>query len=152
MRRGRWIVAILTLLVTGILPLPAHGQGAQGLVKLDGSALEQDALDGDAIVVFFASWSPRCRDVVERARDLQEGWGRRAKVLLVAFQESEKDVRAFLAGAETGVEVVRDADGSFSKRHGITTLPSLLVLDGGAVAFRGRLPADAASVLRPIFG
>jgi thiol-disulfide isomerase/thioredoxin len=122
------------------------------LLTLDGSPLKSEALEGDAIVVFFASWSPRCRDVVERARELEEKWGSRASVFLVAFQEGDEEVRRFLAGAQGDVDVLRDADGSFSKRHGITTLPSLLVIESGSVAFRGRLPSDADSVLRPIFG
>lgn len=143
---------VVCLLVMSAATSPVHGQGGEGLLTLDGSALRSDALEGDAIVVFFASWSPRCRDVVARAQELHEEWGGRARVLLVAFQEDEEDVREFLAGAETDVDVVRDVDGSFSKRHGITTLPSMLVLQRGSVAFRGRLSSDVDSILRPIFG
>jgi thiol-disulfide isomerase/thioredoxin len=143
---------MLVLALVGVFTAPAIGQQPEGLLTLDGQRVAAEALEGDAIVVFFASWSPRCRDVVERATDLEKEWGKRARVFLVAFQESEEDVRAFLAGVEPEVEVLRDVDGSFSKRHGITTLPSLLVLEGGATVFRGRLTTDAQSVLRPIFG
>jgi thiol-disulfide isomerase/thioredoxin len=146
------MIFLLTLLVMGLPLLPAYSQGLEGLVHLDGSTLEPDALEGDAIVIFFASWSPRCRNVVAQASSLQQEWGTRAAVFLVSFQESEEEVRAFLDSADVDIEILRDVDGSFSKRHGITTLPSLLVLEGGTVAFRGRLTADASSALRPIFG
>jgi thiol-disulfide isomerase/thioredoxin len=150
--RGAGVFLLVCLLGVGLAAPPAHGQGGEGLLRLDGSALGQAALEDDAIVVFFASWSPRCRDVVARTQELHEKWGKRARVLLVAFQEGEDDVRNFLADAQTDVVVVRDVDGSFSKRHGITTLPSMLVLQRGSVAFRGGLPADVDSILKPILG
>ena len=118
---------------------------------LGGGVLPQKTLEGDVIAVFFASWSPRCRDVVERANGIARGWSSRARVLLVDFQEGEPEVKAFLEGKAVDVDVVLDQDGSFAKRHGITTLPSLLVLQQGSVAFRGRLPADPRSILAPIF-
>lgn len=151
-RPGFLVSALLVALVAGGGTTPLVAQNGNGLLTLDGRALDPELLEGDAIVVFFATWSPRCRDIVERAQQLHQRWGSRAKVLLVAFQEEEEDVRGFLAGEETDVQVTRDADGSFSKRHGITTLPSLLVLDNGAVGYRGRMPADVDSVLQPIFG
>lgn len=151
-RRGPAILLLAGLVVASTVATPVDAQSGNGLLRLDGSALKSGAFDGDAIVVFFASWSPRCRDVAKRAQELHDQWGGRASVFLVAFQEGEEEVRSFLAGAGTEVEVLRDADGSFSKRHGITTLPSLLVIESGSVAFRGRLPSDADSILRPIFG
>ena len=153
-RPASWDLALLAicLLVFSVVAPPVFGQGGEGLLTLDRSTLKEGAFEGDAIVVFFASWSPRCRDVAERAKELEEKWGSRASVFLVAFQEGEEEVRDFLAGAQGEVDVLRDVDGSFSKRHGIITLPSLLVIESGSVAFRGRLPADADSVLRPIFG
>jgi thiol-disulfide isomerase/thioredoxin len=150
---NRWLAVVaMSLLFSGVVAPSALGESGESLRTLDGSALKAEALEGDVILVFFASWSPRCRDVAERAKELRAKWGSRARVFLVAFQEGEEEVRDFLGAAHRDVDVLRDVDGSFSKRHGITTLPSLLVIEGGSVSFRGRLPSDADSVLRPIFG
>ena len=35
----------------------------------------------------------------------------------------------------------------FAKRHAVTSLPFLLVIEDGEVAFSGKLPADADGVI-----
>jgi thiol-disulfide isomerase/thioredoxin len=120
-------------------------------VRLDGNAVPDDLVKGDLIAVFFASWSPRCRGIVENVNDLEARWGSRAKVVLVAFQEDAAEVESFLAGKSLQAQVLRDPRGSFSKKHGVTTLPSLLVVKDGTTAFRGRFPADPDSILKTIF-
>ncbi|MDH3255067.1 MAG: redoxin family protein [Acidobacteriota bacterium] len=151
-RGVRWGTAalLLAILATVTAPGVAQRNGSGALVRLDGTAVGSELFEGNVIAVFFATWSPRCRDVVERANDLHKVWGGRARVVLVDFQESESEVRRFLGEQDSKVDVLLDRDGSFSKRHGVTTLPTLLVLESGSVAFKGRLPADADSILRPI--
>jgi hypothetical protein len=40
-----------------------------------------------------------------------------------------------------------DTEGVFSRRHNVSTLPGLLVVRDGQVAYRGKLPQDADRVL-----
>ncbi len=40
-----------------------------------------------------------------------------------------------------------DPDGAFSKKHNIATLPGLLIVKDGQVAYRGKLPEDPDRVI-----
>lgn len=122
-----------------------------GLTHLDGTAVDADDVSGNALFVVFSTWSPKCRNIVEQVNKLEDDWGGRAKVFLVNFQENRAAVDKFLAGRSLEFEVLLDPDASFSKKHRITYLPSLLAVKDGNAAFRGKLPADAKPVLRPIF-
>lgn len=144
--RGSWFPkwALPALLWVLLLPaLTAQGQAGLVLPGADGGELSVDRLSsGDAVVVFWASWSPRCRDIDRTIDQIAGRWGSRARVVSISFQEDRPAVREFLARRSISVPTYLDAEGTFSKRHGVTTLPSLLVLRQGSVAFRGGLPAD----------
>lgn len=142
------------LLLAGLVFLPQSGMGAvevAGLVHLDGTAVGADELSDNAIFLVFSTWSPRCREIADRARAIEREWGGRARVFLVNFQEDAEAVEEFLEGRPSPVEVLLDSEASFSKKHKITYLPSLLAVRDGTVAFRGKLPADVRPVLQPIF-
>lgn len=117
-----------------------------------GSLSDKDLEKGTSILVFYAGWSPRCRNVVSRVNAIQDRWGGSARVAMVNFQESEKDVREFLRDHKTGVPTYLDKDGELSKRYAVTQLPYLLVIRDGKVLSQGRLPEEAdeaiASVLK----
>jgi thiol-disulfide isomerase/thioredoxin len=108
---------------------------------------ESDLARGTTIIVVWASWSPRCRDIVERVNPLAERWGGKARVVTVNFQEDRGAVETFLRGKSLRAPVYLDGDGAFSKRHAVTTLPGLLVFVNGRVAYGGRLPEDPDRVL-----
>ncbi len=119
------------------------------LIGLTGADLrESEIAQGDTIIVFWASWSPKCRDVVERASPIAQTWKGRARVILVSFQERAATVRSFLGDKESAVPVYLDESGSFAKKHGVTTLPTLLVLREGQPLYSGKLPSDAEALLR----
>lgn len=111
------------------------------------SLSEADLAKGVTIIVVWASWSPRSRDVVERVNPLAARWNGRARVLTVNFQEERSAVDGFLAGKSLSVPVCLDADGSFSKKYNVATLPGLLVVKDGQVAYRGKLPENPDSVI-----
>ena len=146
------LLLLLSLFVAVSAVAPAQTTGASSLVALNGEAVVEKELQGDVIALFFASWSPRCRDVVERTAAVQARWGERATVILVNFQEDLDQVRGFIGPERREFKVYVDREGTFSKKHGITFLPGLLVLNDGRVAFRGKLPADADSLLTQVFG
>jgi thiol-disulfide isomerase/thioredoxin len=139
------------VLLTSVLLMALVGSaGAQevNLACLDGARLsEGDLARGTTILIVWASWSPRSRDVVERVNPLASHWGGRARVLTVNFQEDRPTVEGFLAGKGLAAPVCLDSDGAFSRKFNVATLPGLLVLKDGQVAYRGKLPDDADRVI-----
>jgi len=145
----RVVVAALAVALVGLVAsvLPVGAQDLQ-LVGLRGERLrEADLAQGSTIVVVWASWSPRGRDIVERVNAIDDRWGRQARVITVNFQEDRGAVERFLAGKSLRVSVFLDADGAFAKKNAVTTLPGLLIVKDGAVAFRGKLPDDVDTTI-----
>ena len=127
------------------LPLGARPASAQEihLAGLAGERLgDAELTQGTVIVVVWASWSPRSRDIVERGKALAGRWGSRARVVTVDFEEERPAIEAFLAGRSLGAPIFLDADGVFSKKYAIATLPGLLVLREGKTVYHGKLPED----------
>src|SRR5690606_15310648 len=102
---------------------------------------------GATVVVVWASWSPRCRDIVERVDAIAAKWSGRARIVTVDFQEEPADIERFLAGKSLAAPVYLDRDGEFSKAHAVATLPGLILFRDGQVRYQGKLPADPDSVL-----
>jgi thiol-disulfide isomerase/thioredoxin len=133
-----------------LMPAFAGGLSAQedSLSCLGGTRLsEADLAHGTTIVVVWASWSPRSRDIVERVNALAGRWGGRARVVTVNFQEERPVAERFLAGKHLGVPVCLDPDGAFSRKYNVATLPGLLVVKDGQVAYHGKLADDADQTL-----
>lgn len=144
----------MTLLLTAVLVAPSTALAAEdALTRGDGRSLEAGELgQGAVVLVFMASWSPRCRDVIERVAQIQARWGDRTRLVIINFQEEPADMERFLAGKSTEAEIFYDRDGIFSKEYAITFLPGLLVLENGAVAFRGRLGRNPNGIIAEILG
>ncbi len=118
----------------------------------NGRLTAADLDDGPAILVVWASWSPRCRDIVPRINALTRKWSPQARVAAVVFQEDAEAVRGFLAGQTLDAPVYLDESGSFAKKHAVTTLPSLLIFEAGEVSFRGKLPVNPDPVIERTLG
>lgn len=126
----------------------ARAEGDVRLPGLDGGQLTSaDLARGTTLVVVWASWSPRCRDIVERVNALSAKWSGRARVVTVDFQEEPAEVERFLAGKSLAAPVYLDRDGEFSKAHAVATLPGLIVFSDGQARFQGKLPADPDAVI-----
>ena len=140
------------LLCLALLAGPAAGQG----IRLQGLGGEQladaDLARGTTIVVVWASWSPRSRDIASRVSPLAQRWGARARVVTVNFQEDRKAVESFLAGKDFGASVFLDSDGAFSKKYAMATLPGLLIFKDGQVVYRGKLPDNPDQVIGELLG
>jgi thiol-disulfide isomerase/thioredoxin len=113
---------------------------------------ESDLAQGTSIVVIWASWSPRSRDIVERVNPIAQRWGGRARVVTVNFQEDAPAVQGFLTGKSLAVPVFLDSDGAFSKKYAIATLPGLLIVKDGQVVYRGKLPDDPDRTIVELLG
>ncbi len=143
--------------MTGLAALALASLGfvlADGLSAAPGTSLpglrggrlsDADLASGSHVLVVWASWSPRCRDIVPRVNDLGRRLGSRARLVTVNFQEDPPAIEAFLRQQPLEAPVFLDRDGEFSKGHAVTTLPGLIVVRDGQVVFQGRLETDAAA-------
>jgi thiol-disulfide isomerase/thioredoxin len=142
--------AILCLALAAAVPAAAQDIRLQGL---GGERLaESDLARGTTIVIVWASWSPRSRDIVARVNPVAQRWGGQARVVTVNFQEERGAVESFLSGKNLGAAVFLDPDGAFSKKYALATLPGLLIIKDGQVVYRGKLPDDPDRVIGEFLG
>jgi thiol-disulfide isomerase/thioredoxin len=145
-RLGSVVLALVLALTAGVSDF-ARAQEIS-LSCLGGARLnEADLARGTTIIVVWASWSPRSRDIATRVQPLASRWGDRARVLTVNFQEDGPAAERFLAGRNLGAPVCLDPDGAFSRKYNVATLPGLLIVKDGQVAYRGKLPDDPDRVI-----
>lgn len=144
--------AVTALVVASFLLVTPFAEAQDmDLPGLQGGRLTgADLTQGATVLVVWASWSPKCRDIVPRVNAIADRWGNRARVVTVNFQEDRQTVQEFLTGKGLSVPVFLDLDGSFSKKNSVTTLPGLLVIRNGSTAYRGRLPDDPGGVIGEI--
>lgn len=147
-RRALSIGLALGVALSGAANELRAAEGDLDLPGLEGGQLTaKDLAAGDTILVVWASWSPRSRDIGARVGAIADRWGKRARVATVNFQESPAKAREFARAQQLGVPVYLDREAVFAKRHAVTSLPFLLVFRKGETAFAGKLPADADAVI-----
>ncbi len=140
-------IALAGLVAWTLLPANALRAAPGGdLQGLDGSRLgDAELASGNHVLVVWASWSPRCRDIAARVNELAGRLGGRARLATVNFQEERAAIEDFLRRNPIRGPVYLDRDGEFSKSHAVTTLPGLIVVRDGKIVFQGRLESDAGS-------
>ncbi len=159
-RRKRW--AVLGVLLCFVVPWPGSLEGqvleprivhqGEHLEAMEGAALTPADLNRrDTIAIFWATWSPRCQGIVSRAKALEARWGQQARVITVNFQEDPATIRRFLGAESQSPPVYLDTAGTFARRHGVTTLPALVIFRGGEAIYQDRLRADADRLLERFF-
>lgn len=156
-RRTEWVAMafLMAVLIASILMAPpVSGQGRGFTLEgISGGQIQQKDLDqGAVIVVVWASWSPRGRDIVPRVDSIVDRWGGRARVIMVNFQEDTATVNSFLQGKRPKAPIFLDRDGAFSKKFSVTHLPGLLIFKDGVTAFSGKLPPDPDSLIGQTLG
>jgi len=145
---GAGMLAVASLpgaLAAADLPANIRLPGLHG-----GELSSRELLHGSHVLVVWAGWSPRCRDIVERVNAISSKWGGSATVATIDFQEDAAAVEQFLRGKSLGPAVYLDHDGEFSKALEITTLPGLVVIRDGKVRYQGRLPSDPDATLQDL--
>lgn len=149
-RHGGLIAGALAAILLAAAPGVALAANEEfRLEAANGSALTPADLDrGTTLLVVWASWSPRCRDLPERLAALATSWDARARLLTVNFQESPEQATLMLAQFQA--PTFFDRDGVFAKRHAVATLPGLVVYRDGEVLYQGRMPDDADALLREL--
>lgn len=142
-------VLIFLAAMSSMLTAQDRGLRLEGLDT--GEFREAQLAGGDTIIVYWASWSPKCQDIVERVNALASRWSQDARILMVDFKEEPSEARRFLEGKAPKVPVYLDRSGAFAKKHGVTTLPSLLLFRSGKKLYGGALPADAERLIEKTF-
>jgi thiol-disulfide isomerase/thioredoxin len=149
----RWAAApaLAALLCGALAASPAFAADLPPGLRLPGlrgGELTTRELEGGShVLVVWASWSPRCRDIVDRIQAIEGKYGQRARVASIDFQEDPATVEEFLRGKSLRAPVYLDRDGEFSKSLEVTTLPGLVVVRDGEVRYQGKLPSDLDRVL-----
>ena len=128
---------------------PLIGQTAPDfrLMLLDGGTLSLADLRGEvAVVNFWASWCPSCKDEMP---DLQSTWETYADkgvtFVGIAYQDEEPAVRTELANYGTTYPVGLDTGDRIALDYGITGIPETFIIDQeGRIAFAriGPITAD----------
>lgn len=147
-----FMAAVITLVM--LTPGLSVAQGRPfRLPGLTGGELQPaDVEQGVVIAVVWASWSPRCRDIVPRVNAIADRWGSQARVISVNFQEDRADAESFLGQQQSKATVYLDEDGAFSKRYSVTNLPGLLIFKDGKTAFSGKLSNNPDSLIAQTIG
>lgn len=145
----RWPALLLVAALVGaLLAGPGVAQEGFRLTGLGGGELSRSDLEsGTVVVVVWASWSPRCREIPEQVAGLVRAWGDRARIVTVNFQEERGAVGEFLRGREMAAPVYLDSDGRFGRAYEVTNLPALLVVRDGRTLYNGRWPGDVDALL-----
>ncbi|MFL6259629.1 MAG: TlpA family protein disulfide reductase [Thermoanaerobaculia bacterium] len=148
--RVRLGVAILALALLPLLPGSVRAEDVNLSCLGGGHLSDTDLGRGATIVVVWASWSPRSRDIAERVSPLAARWSGSARVVTVNFQEDGAAVQRFLAGKSLGAAVCLDPEGAFSRKYNVATLPGLVVIKDGQAGYHGKMPDDPDAVIAPL--
>src|SRR5256885_1718556 len=110
------------------------------LRSIDGQTITSASLHGEvAVLAFGASWLPLSKMQLQGIRKLADEYSDRGVVVYWVSTESEDpksknfasdtQLRAFAEKYGLKVTVLRDPDGSTSKKFGVDQLPSFVIID-----------------------
>lgn len=114
----------------------------------DGRLTSLRAFRGRVVVVnVFGSWCPPCKDEAPLLARSQAGLLRRGATLVgVTWRDTTDDARGFVRRYHLDYPVIRDVDGSFASKLGVTGVPETFVLDR-----RGRIVAVSRGTVDETF-
>ncbi|MDX6575936.1 MAG: hypothetical protein QOE96_1889 [Blastocatellia bacterium] len=131
--------SILALALTVALPASAYNQSPEfSLRAVDGDTITSASLRGEVVVLAFgASWLPLTRNQMEAVKKLADQYAGRGVAVYWVSTESESpksknyaaDEQLRELGRKYKVTVLRDPDGTVSKRLGVDQLPSVVIID-----------------------
>jgi cytochrome c biogenesis protein CcmG/thiol:disulfide interchange protein DsbE len=104
-----------------------------------------------ALVNFWASWCPPCREEAPALRRFADQLGDRGHLVGIAWADNAGSAREFVRRYHWRFPILRDADNAVGDRYGITGLPTTFVLDArGRIRKRLIGPQTEASLNRAL--
>ena len=103
-----------------------------------------------AIVFFWATWCPHCRDALKDLnKNLANIEGKGIKVILVDVGEEEKEVKRYMERNKIGATVFLDRESSLADPYGIIGVPTFVLVDSKGVvrAVEHALPDNYEEIL-----
>ncbi|MDQ2937458.1 MAG: TlpA family protein disulfide reductase [Acidobacteriota bacterium] len=124
----------------GVAQNRASGPVDFSLRSVDGQTITSESLRGEVVVLAFgASWLPLSKTQLQGIRKLADEYSNRGLVVYWVSTESEdpksknyasdEQLRAFAQKYGLKLTVLRDSDGTISKKFGIDQLPSIVIID-----------------------
>ena len=161
----RVLAGLLIVLASSVVL--AQNRTDFSLRSVDGQTVTSNSLRGEVVVLAFgASWLPLSKTQLQGVRKLADEYSNRGVVVYWVSTESEdsksknhatdEQLRAFANKYGLKVTVLRDPDGTVSKKLGVDQLPSIVILDKegnvagppiGGLDPNGNLAAQLASRL-----
>ena len=107
-----------------------------------GQAPREAPIDGlPVVVVFWSSWCRGCQTnlvALERVgRHLDASGGGRLRLVGVNLDESEEEMARVVSRLGLRVQQMSDPEGELAAQWEVTSLPQVLVIQGGQLLFRG---------------
>ena len=142
--RKRFVAGLMTGLLACMAAAKQTGNAAGpvefSLRSIDGQTVTSASLRGEVVVLAFgASWLPLSKTQLQGVRKFADEYSNRGVVVYWVSTESEDpksknfasddQLRAFAQKYGLKVTVLRDADGTTSKKFGIDQLPSIVIVD-----------------------
>ena len=138
--RKRVLAGLMTLLMSCVALAQNPTRVSFSLRSIDGQTITSDSLRGEIVVLAFgASWLPLSKTQLQGVRKFADEYSDRGVVVYWVSTESEdpksknyasdQQLRAFAEKHGLKVTVLRDPDGTVSKKLGVDQLPSILILD-----------------------
>ena len=115
--------------------------------RLDGASPAVEGLpEGAALVVFWATWCPPCREELPALRSLAKQPPQGVTVVTLGEDEPEAAIRAFFQGPPPpDLGYRRDSDGRAAAAFGVDALPTAILVKDGRLVARFDGPQDWAS-------
>ena len=115
-------------------------------------SLTQYRAGNSAIVFFWATWCPHCREqLTELSKSAASMQEKGIQVVLVDVGEAAKQVNAYVTKYEVPYEVFLDAESAVAESYSIIGVPTFLFIgkDGLVKAVKHAIPENYETILNP---
>lgn len=139
-RKSVFSICLLVVIGASLVLAQNRAPVEFSLRSIDGQTITSDSLRGEIVVLAFgASWLPLSKAQLQGVRKLADEYSDRGVVVYWVSTESEdqksknfasdQQLRGFAQKYGLKVTVLRDPDGTVSKKFGIDQLPSIVIID-----------------------